>query len=444
MPILTGPNNPPQDDVNKTTARVDLYANGDTGDDTNSGLTELTPKKTVQAMFDLLPEFAFHDAVLHLRGTFETTANTSTNFFNMKTTVAPYTLIEGGDDVVVLSGPHTSTAGETSTTGIGTAGLGLTPDQYAGYHLQILDGTLAGYRYLIPEHTADVLTPVKNFPSDPGAGVSYQIVRPATTISSTTFWNIWRFQTPSMPFVNLQNLYFTGPKTRLYCSGGSGLAFYGVIWDGDLIGLSEGIHIPGGVYQRDPDTFALDLTRPTGLGQRAGTMTVDAVPLGFSSLITYYTNLTITRTPVQFYLGSTVDGSLVLKDCPSMSGGLVNSPGYAQTKIKNATGVGLTLLAGSDIEMNGVDVSGCGSHGIEVDNSRLRMTGVVSGVSNVGAGIYAHANSFVSFPSGTAPTITGTVGDLSTDGTTEADEWIDINAGTPVVDTSEMTAVKGV
>jgi len=64
--------------------------------------------------------------------------------------------------------------------------------------------------------------------------------------------------------------------------------------------------------------------------------------------------------------------------------------------------------------------------------------------SSSGAGVYAHSGSVVHIKDGAPPTLTGTVGDLSTDGTTQISTWAAIDAGTPVAVLAEMTLAKEV
>jgi hypothetical protein len=142
--------------------------------------------------------------------------------------------------------------------------------------------------------------------------------------------------------------------------------------------------------------------------------------------------------------GSRVLESEVTGAFSTGSGDAVNDTGYATTKLGGGGTVGITLRGCTYWVMgDGVDISDCGSHGIEVIDSLVKV-GAIAGSGNGGAGVYAHSGSVVHIEDGSPPTITGTVGDLSTDGTTEASTWADIDAGTSVADIAEMTMVKEV
>jgi len=93
-----------------------------------------------------------------------------------------------------------------------------------------------------------------------------------------------------------------------------------------------------------------------------------------------------------------------------------------------------------------VTVEGCAEHGIELKNSTLEITsGVLSGSGNTGAGVYAHSGSKVSYPSGSVPTITGTVGDIAiTDPATEDLTWAELDAAGKAVIISEDVILKKV
>ena len=122
--------------------------------------------------------------------------------------------------------------------------------------------------------------------------------------------------------------------------------------------------------------------------------------------------------------------------------------GYRTYEIDGALGCGIkaydSQLDLGDTVAGGVIIQNCASHGIELHNSVLRLnSGVLSGAGNGGAGIYAYNGSIVNTKSGTIPTITGAVGDLSvTDPTIQEDTWANIEAGTIVSISAENTLVR--
>ena len=123
-----------------------------------------------------------------------------------------------------------------------------------------------------------------------------------------------------------------------------------------------------------------------------------------------------------------------------------NSSLYNPIYIDSSSSVGIRVIdsyidigAGSEVVIENNT-----SHGIDVFNATFVMNAAPSGSGNGGAGCYAHDNSVVRFPTGTTPTVTGTVGDTTTDGTNPNNTWATINGGTRVTDTDEFTIIKAV
>jgi hypothetical protein len=137
------------------------------------------------------------------------------------------------------------------------------------------------------------------------------------------------------------------------------------------------------------------------------------------------------------------DGSVELTYSTSPSTGL-------DAIIKGGSGVGVTAINSTVklLSAGTVTIGDHGSHGIELDNSRLQISSasaVLSGTGNGGVGIYAHSGSKVSYPAGSAPTITGTVGDIAiTDPATEDLTWAELDAAGKAVIASEDVILKKV
>lgn len=125
-------------------------------------------------------------------------------------------------------------------------------------------------------------------------------------------------------------------------------------------------------------------------------------------------------------------------------GQLLNTTGCAVTRCGGGTGPGIQVRNGAVEISAGIDISNTTGHAIEVQHGYLNMLGAVTGTGNTGAGVYAHSGSIVHIKNGAPPTLTGTVGDLSFDGTTEATEWATVDAGTPAVSSTELSMCKEV
>lgn len=429
------------------TEATHIYADGDNGDDANDGLTELTPKKTMAAAFDAAPYVLTNDLIFHCKGTF--TDERPRLGPVVKTSNFVRILVDGGDELVEVDGPWTA---DIATSGsIGLSSLSLTPDEHSGFWIEILDGAEAGNKYLIVEHDATTFTPVKNFGTVP-TGAQFRVVRPKTRFTSSAtvaFINIAPNQNDIS--VELQRLYFDGPTTRLFLRGNFRL--YGCIWDSpDVLSVLAQFHFSaslGNTLLIDPDTGAGDTSLIAGFSQRQGslsTFTADGVLLFANYLKSVEVNGCSNAT---LRFGSHVNGSITFRNSnvidTLITNAIENSSGWANTTIRGSAGVGLSVLDGSNVEVvAGPLIEGNTSHGIEVERSFLKLTGAVGGTGNGGAGVYAHSQSSVHISDGDAPTLTGTVGDLSTDGTTEASTWAAIDGGTPVADTDEFTLAKEV
>jgi hypothetical protein len=119
------------------------------------------------------------------------------------------------------------------------------------------------------------------------------------------------------------------------------------------------------------------------------------------------------------------------------SAGFFYDAGYQPCLIEGATGVGLQLIKSNiSIQRGSLEINNCTSHAIESINSLVKFNssgaGSVIGVGNAGAGIYAHSGSVVHIDPANPPTITGTVGDISVDGTSQISTWAGVAAGVPV------------
>jgi len=72
----------------------------------------------------------------------------------------------------------------------------------------------------------------------------------------------------------------------------------------------------------------------------------------------------------------------------------------------------------------------------------LELQDGIDGTGNGGAGIYADRNSQVIVSAGiTTPTLTGTVGDISVDETTEVITWADIMEGSELRLVNKATVI---
>jgi len=439
-----------RDFVTATKRVSHYYADGTSGDDANDGLTALTPKKTQQAVYDIVPQQIAHDTCIHLSGTFTNeSAELEKHILYDKMLV-----VDGGDALTQVAGPFTATG--SSTSSLTVSGAGWTIDQYVGYFLEITSGALTGQIRTIQRHTADTITPIQNFSADPGL-CTFQVVRPTTTVNNTTVYNSLVVKCSGGGSVSVQRFWLTGARSRIVVSEASCVVF--------LTGILVSAGTSGGFYISNCVTvnmYAWPYIVGTGWGDYV------TLVMGCATLPT--SNSPIIRSTKTFYVGGCVFKSapdmrdcglwgflygsraygLKYYDCRDMltaaaAGGCIhNSAGYAPIVIDNALDVGVlvdnsTLSIGAD-----VDVSNHGSHGIVVKGGKLTFSGVTTGSGNGGVGLYAHSGSQVQISGSAPPTVTGSNGDVAVtaDDLETPMTWAEVIGAGGVSSAQEATIIK--
>lgn len=438
-----------------TDAELHVYADGTSGDDANDGRTVGTPKKTLVEVLAMLPEVLEHNTAVHLSGIF-----TDPGVINFGRVIlnGVYLVIDGGSSVTQSAGPFTATASDAARKYVDVSGAGWTPDEYAGYWLEVTSGSQIGTFRTIQENTADRITVCRLFAANPGL-CDFRIVRPATTfLSSAGHCAITFTGFSGSGTVVLQNVFINqvnpGFVTYLNAAYNSGR-----LWLNRLVfdsvgsygfGLSQTDILVVSNSGFDPDTFASTSNTGCGVGMRTGyAYCSDVGPVSITT--SYFKELRLHRAGMGWALsaatmfGGSRSNYVQITGCrPAVIGNQIyNSSGFSPTKISGSSAVGL-LVENSYCGIGpAVIIESNASHGIEVrGQSTLVLDGAVVGSSNAGAGVYAHTHSAVRTKAGSPPTLTGTLGDCSTDGTTQATTWADVEAGSPVSDLNEMTTIE--
>jgi hypothetical protein len=447
-----------------TTGNLHLYADGTSGDDTNSGLSPSAPKKTIQAVFDMIPQFLRHNVAIHLTGVF--TAGSSQLQSVSPVGVRKYLVIDGGAEVAIIddnSGAN-YTADISSTQSIGNSGLSWTTDEHAGYIVEVLSGDAAGERRLVFSNDGTTIVPAKDFSVDPGTGATFRIVRPATEMQG----GIWLKNLTGDVATGIQRLYFSGADSYLYLDNCVSSIFQlnGVISDSTNAGVgalrADRSIVRGSVSFLDPDTFTFDQNSNSNFGmsmRNARVIIADGLFGGFWCSFLKDAHISGIAASFSFLMGqgSRITDGLQLTNYGTARASsayfadgvdvIKDYAGYQVCSISNSSGVGL-LIQHSEVKLgDDGDISNCSSHGIEVDHSKLLIRGNLAGSGNGGGGVYAHAGSFVEIDNGDPPTLTGNMDsgtDLTFNGTTEASSWATIDAGTPASDPTEMSMAKEV
>jgi hypothetical protein len=435
-----------------TDAELHVYADGTSGDDANDGRTVGTPKKTLSAVFALIPEVIKHNTAVHLSGIF---TDPGQNYFTRVFLNYPTLIIDGGDTLIQVAGPFMTTG--ASTTTLVVAGAGWTPDAWAGYIVEITSGVQSSKMVTVQGHTADTITPCKNWSSSPGVGTTFRIVKPATEFVGTTLSSLSISGCSGFGYIRIQRLSMSGALMCLEINSSTVSVYMGCLVDlatyyNQSIRTNKTQIAAFVASASDPSTFTSLPNNVAGVG-----VITDGVflreSLGSSVQGSFLKRIDIQSGVIgapyfAFARGARVNYANIADSRDSLSGldpatsaSIENTSGYATTKFDNSSGVGLRLV-NSNLSIKGGDFSNNASHGIECINSSIKMIGAVVGTGNAGAGVYAHTHSAVRTKAGSPPTLTGTLGDCSTDGTTQATTWADVEAGSPVSDLNEMTTIE--
>jgi hypothetical protein len=438
----------------RTTAELHLYADGTSGSDANDGLTVGTPKKTLAAVVALIPDHVTHNVLVHLIGEFVITSAVSIDSFQQARANAKIIFL-GKYDTWTDVGGGTKTATGSSVSSLVVAGAGWVANAYAGYMVKVLTGAAAGQVRMVQLNTADTITPMKNFSVDPGVGATFDIVRPATTITAASslslqvFRNGCQIDFSSLSFTNKAWLYLLANRNYIYVRA---CVFDTTATNAILVGSS-------------PGPFALNMN---ALDDSGAASTAVVAGVGLTNTGKLFANSSqiagmqcVARSIIDIQNSMLASGGLsfgsaflagIRAENISLQGSidsfmlLDSASGYAVTYVTNPSGVGLLLRGCPLVSLGDVSIGACSSHGVEVVGSflKLSMSGATTGTGNAGAGVYAHSGSVVHIKDGTPPTITGAVGDFSTDGTTAATTWAAVDGGTPYTDATELTMVKEV
>lgn len=429
------------------------YADGTNGSDSNDGLTSATPKQTLQAVFDLVPHAIYHDTVVSLSGTFSNNSLTQTSHWIKG---GKYLYINGGQERTILddnTGSHYVTQTDCTKIYISdTANANWQTDQYAGYWVEILTGASIGQIRLIQGNTTNTITASVGFSANIASGVEFRIVRPATTFVSytTATPSTLSLSADGAGYLCLSNLYISGSKPYIMCyGGGAGSATYlmGIVSDSSAsvalyhrYGYGFVFYNITGTPNIEVSPVTWDAARKASVSVRPGcTTALYAYYMPYLSIQGAYYGSSVELSNATFeYFGNglRVRGRTRATQCDFRSYALGTlSPGTnAPTSFDNSSFAGL-ILSQSNVNCTApFSASFNTTHGIVLAESHFTAGGIISGISNGGAGMYMFNNSSFMFPSGVAPIVSGNVGELSFDATTQKSTWAAIDGGAPAID----------
>jgi hypothetical protein len=439
--------------VRQSSGDMEFFVDSVAGNDANDGLSWATAKQTLQAGFNLVPYVIsspppnYYTVVLHLKGTFTLDGSETCEHlvqFNGRV------LITGTDDVVIVddNGGSNYTATSSSASSLGVAGTPWATDNRIGLIVQILSGPAAGQSRTVQKNTTNSLTPTIDWSTNPGA-CTFRFVRPETTITSSSGRYIF-FVTEGLGLTVVQKIYFSGnlvlsgdgrgylTYTHCVCDGTVGMLYF------SISSFRGPVYYDYYSYETSPP-FNQDSLKRVGVGWRSiASRTLEflrAIPYIHGSVVptVVLKNCRMEDTAIS---SGTRMRSLTLISChceSTTTASVKNIGSSALVMIDN----GMKAIS-SSIGIGPLTLSNITGSAIEAEDSRVRFIDTVAGTGNTKAGMYAWGRSYVTFVTGKTPTVTGTIGDLSTDNTTLKSTWAAIAGGTPVNDTTEMVVVKKV
>ena len=436
--------------VSETQSELHVYADGTNGKDSNDGTTVNTPKKTLQAVIDLVPFFIKHNTCIHLTGIFEEFGSPVCEKYIFNNVIF---LIDGGNSLTTVAdnagNPWISDIHSVLSIGLSTAEW--ITDQYAGYMVEILDGVCIGQHRLIHSNTSTTITVIKEFSTDPGI-CNFRISRPSTTLTSSDSFSLITFKLLGAGISQIQKLTLSGSNSNLSVSDSTAFVYLTHIivtgtYSAPIGGSRMGVFtFKGAAYN--------SLTFKYESSKLFSTAAVGVINLTSKVLVNInrfevresFLPIIENRHVNHFFAryGTRIEKMILLNSKTlSVVGGnnLITDSGYAVTRIGGIdSGI---ILVDSSIDIGqGVDISNCSGHAIICNHSKLYFDGNISGSNNGGFGVYAHNNSVINTKSGTPPTLSGSLGELSVDGITEVSTWQNIENGNPVAVLSEMTMAK--
>ena len=421
----------------KTNATMQVFANGTSGLDTNDGLTSATPKKTLQAVFDLIPFYVDNNCTINLRGTFSGTTD-ATAICEKFVSKQNYLVIDGGSEMTVFNnnGGANFTPDTFSFSSIGIAAANWAVDGYMGYLLEIVSGTCMGQTRLIQGNTINTITPIRSFNTTPDATCIFRIVRPTTTIASPA-WPA--FRNLGYGTMQLQRVYVSGSLSAIEIATSPGLVNLSHIVNNSTCGAGYAYFIHESYFGFNKSL--IDPTLYTILSSLTGSVAgISFIGAQFSSAgvfgmyircCTYGTitcsvlkALVVFKT-LNFNVSSgTRVTTLLMAGTPLNSvspPGIATTSGYPTTKFGgNNTYPALTIIDSTLGIGEKVEIAGS-LHGIDLSNSRLHVEGCMgvtnmfTGAVNTGFGVLARHGSKITI----RPAVRNGLGDsFSKTGTT--------------------------
>ena len=406
-----------------TTANLAVTVDGVTGSDTPTGNRpeflaggdySAYPYETIQAAIDALPQIIRHAVTVTV-----TEAGDYAGFNIKGYNVGAGSLRVTGlqEQVTPASGPATGTATGGAAKSLTLAAAGWTADDFQGKFCRIISGTGAGQHFIIATNTTDTLTFAAPMSPAPDATSVFEITEPVT-----------RLTTPESSFY--AGVYVTGcigisiTVEDFHIVGNAGLGlYYGLVQAWTQSNLN--------VYRVTVETCYYSFSGQESL--KASWRQVGSLGSfyhGFAMLaVQFFGNLGFEKGWLALNAGGGFDGvwisdcgtgginGVYVDGCGNNGIGFYNTQGGFQNVVANNNADGV-WVSGSKLSINNLEAGGNSGRGVgSTFGGRVDLSGSISGSGNGTWGVDMSPGVGGLATLTSLPTITGTNGDATVDGT---------------------------
>lgn len=204
-----------------TAGAVTLTVDGVSGSDipsanrpskVTSGDYSAYPFQTIQAAIDAVPSFIGHDCTISVTQAGNYTGFSIAGFYGP----GRFKVLGLQGLVTPTSGPSSGTATSGTSASLTLTGAGWTVDDFAGKFCEITSGAGAGQHFVIATNTADTLTFAGRMSPAPNGTSVFQITEPKTVVTSNSAAFVAGiFNTTCLGVYEVHDFHIQGPSNGL-------------------------------------------------------------------------------------------------------------------------------------------------------------------------------------------------------------------------------------
>jgi len=400
-----------------TQGTIALTVDGSTGSDTPTstrpprllkGDYSSEPFATIQAALDTLPKIVSHIITIDV-------AAGSYQGFGVEgfdATYPGYLMVRGVQGLVTpTSGPASGTATSGSADTLTLTGAGWTTDDFVGKFCKIVSGTGAGQHFIVASNTTDTLRFAARMSPAPNATSIFEITEPKTLITTNGPFTSGIYVSGGFGFTYVYDFHVEGPT-------------YGVnqLWTNGTLSLAR-VTVKNGVYN-----FVAQEAKKSAWNQIGS---LGSTSYGITFLVVEFAgNPAYEKGWLAINAGAGADG-LYFSGCKygGCQGIYIKGCGNNGINIDNSV-VSLYYIV-ADNNLDGIWTSRANAllYNVSVNNntqrgissnygSRIDLQNTISGSGNGEWGVHAGVGVGGLVALTSLPTITGTLGDATVDGST--------------------------